>query len=103
MSIESALAELKRERARLDRAIEALEKIELHPGSPKADPARVAAPAVPKRSHLTEAGRKSISEFSKKRWAEWRKKREAGSAKNAKGTSSTGKAKSGKPSRTSRG
>lgn len=101
MSIESALTELKRERARLDRAIEALEKIEPHPASPQAAPSVVAAPTAAKRGHLTEAGRRRLSELAKQRWAE-KRKQQAAAAKNGKGMTSAAKTKSGKPSHGSR-
>jgi hypothetical protein len=69
--------ELKRERARLDRAIAALDG----PASPKvvASKARVAtqqpvARQETKRGGLTPEGRKRLSLAMKKRWAERKKK-----------------------------
>jgi hypothetical protein len=69
--------ELKQEKARLDRAIAALEG----PASPKvvARKARVTAhqPVAPqetKRGGMTPEGRKRLSLAMKKRWAERRKK-----------------------------
>lgn len=75
------IAELKTERDRLARAIEALEG----GGGPRKYAARVnkaAAPSAPaavagstkKVGRLTAAGRKRLSEAMKKRWAERRKK-----------------------------
>jgi hypothetical protein len=68
------VAELKRERDRLSRAIAALEG-----QSPKAATRRSAAPnrAVGGKregDRLTPAGRKRLSDLMKKRWAEKRKK-----------------------------
>lgn len=74
MSIEAVVAELKEERSRLDRAIEALEALSLPNHSGKALSAAVhLAPAAKKRRGLTPAGRKRLSELAKQRWAERRK------------------------------
>lgn len=77
MNLDTILEDLKKERARLDRAIAALEES----GSPRAvgKKARVTArqPAASKgkqRGGLTEEGRKRLSLAMKKRWAERRKK-----------------------------
>ena len=72
------VAELKRERDRLGRAITALEGL-----SPRATARMSAVPhraagSKKKRGHLTPEGRKRLSDLMKKRWAEKKKK---GSAK----------------------
>jgi hypothetical protein len=68
MDIAGIVTELKKERARLDRAIAALDG-----GAPHSNGT---ATVVHKRrgSRLTPAGRKRLSEMMKKRWAERRKK-----------------------------
>lgn len=68
------VAELKRERERLSQAIAALEG-----QPPKAAAKRTAVldqtiRAEHKQDHLTQAGRKRLSEMMKRRWAEKRKK-----------------------------
>jgi hypothetical protein len=68
------VAELKRERDRLSRAIAALEG-----QPPRAAASRTAVPhraarGKKKRDRLTPEGRKRLSELMKKRWAEKRKK-----------------------------
>jgi len=72
MDIQSILSDLKRERARLDQAIAALEG-----GS---EPRRRGRPvgsgsgkSHPRR-HMSAAARKRISEMMKQRWAERKKK-----------------------------
>ena len=72
MDIQSILSDLKRERARLDQAIAALEG-----GS---EPRRRGRPvgsgsgkSQPRR-HMSAAARKRISEMMKQRWAERKKK-----------------------------
>ena len=74
LDIERILAELKRERDRLNQAITALEGL-----SPRATPKRSAVPnpvtrRKKKRDRLTPEGRNRLSEMMKKRWAERRKK-----------------------------
>jgi hypothetical protein len=76
LDLRSIMAELERERDRLDRAIAALEALDTTAVSAKR---RVAAPQAgtsrkKKRGGLTPAGRKRLSEMMKKRWAERRKK-----------------------------
>jgi hypothetical protein len=76
LDIRSIVAELKRERDRLDRAIAALDTIDTTAVGAKR---RVAAPQAgssrkKKRGGLTSAGRKRLSEMMKKRWAERKKK-----------------------------
>jgi hypothetical protein len=75
LDLESIIAELKKERDRIGRAIAALEGA----GSSSATTKSVAAvpPSAPnqrQRGRLTPAGRKRLSEAMKKRWAERRKK-----------------------------
>lgn len=75
MDVEKIIAELKLERDRLDRAIEALEGG--GPGRSAAGASMAASPSAPlgkKRGRLTPAGRKRLSEAMKKRWAERRKR-----------------------------
>jgi hypothetical protein len=73
LDIEQILMELKRERDRLGRAIEALD------GNRSSRPTAKAATSISgttakTRGRLTPAGRKKLSEAMKKRWAERRKK-----------------------------
>ncbi|HWF38771.1 MAG TPA: hypothetical protein VG322_09645 [Candidatus Acidoferrales bacterium] len=73
MDINSIVAELKKERDRLDRAISALDGEARTNGVTRT----VGRPVARKRttgSRLTPAGRKRLSEMMKKRWAERRKK-----------------------------
>jgi hypothetical protein len=71
------VADLKKERDRIHRAIAALEGL----GSPKpavrqGGPAPgKSAPTTQKRGQLTPEGRKRLSDLMKKRWAERRKRR----------------------------
>ena len=76
MNAERILSELKLERDRLGRAIEALEGSTgaRRSAAPKAAAAASAAGPGRKRGRLTAAGRKRLSEAMKKRWAERRKK-----------------------------
>jgi hypothetical protein len=67
------VAELKRERDRLSRAIAALEGQSSKPVAIKSAVPHLAIRAE-KNDHLTPAGRKRLSELMKKRWAEKRKK-----------------------------
>jgi len=74
LDIESIVAELKKERERLNSAIAALEgssaktasTVTIHRQKPEANNHH--------GSRLTAAGRKRLSELMKKRWAERRKK-----------------------------
>ncbi len=75
MDITTILAELKRERDRLSRAIAVLEGTDVA----KSSPGKSAAPTLINRkgkkgSRLSAEGRKRLSEMMKKRWAERRKK-----------------------------
>jgi hypothetical protein len=65
------LAELKSERDRIDRAISALAAVGVI--ATGANPSK--RMGRPKRSGITPAGRKRLSEAMKKRWAEKKKKR----------------------------
>ena len=71
MDIQSILADLKRERDRLDRAITALEGPARRRGRP-AGSTKAASPRP--RRHMSAAARKRISEMMKQRWAERKKK-----------------------------
>ena len=74
MDTERIVAELKRERDRLSKAIAALDGDSLHSAArTSAVPSRAARSKV-KGDRLTPAGRKRLSEMMKKRWAERRKK-----------------------------
>jgi hypothetical protein len=75
MDITTIVAELKKERDRLNRAIAALEGTDVV----RTGPGKNAAPTLVirkgnKGSHLSAEGRKRLSEMMKKRWAERRKK-----------------------------
>ncbi len=75
MDIQNVLADLKKERARLDAAIEALQGLssgrKRGPGRPAGSgKAKVAAV---RRRHMSAAARKRISDMMKKRWAERKK------------------------------
>jgi hypothetical protein len=76
LNAERILSELKLERDRLGRAIEALEGSvgARRTAAPKAAAVAPAAGPGRKRGRLTAAGRKRLSEAMKKRWAERRKK-----------------------------
>ena len=73
MDIQAVLADLKKERARLDAAIDALEGL----GSGrKRGPGRPAGSGKSKGGgprHMSAAARKRISDMMKKRWAERKK------------------------------
>jgi len=74
MDIQNVLADLKRERTRLDTAIVALEGLGSHA---KRGPGRPAGSGKgkgrPRRRHMSTAARKRISDMMKKRWAERKK------------------------------
>lgn len=81
MNLQVIVAELKKERDRIDRAIAALDAISTNNGSRETKGrARAARPASTRSSrrsrkgHLTAAGRKRLSELMKRRWAERRRK-----------------------------
>ena len=74
MNIPDIVAELRKERTRLDSAIAALEGIG-GPARRGRKPGVSYGPAVKKRGGgITAAGRKRLSEMMKKRWAERRRK-----------------------------
>ena len=62
MDTKQILSQLHAERNRIDRAIAAIEGIHSDGGSP-------AAPGKRRRSRMSAAGRKRLSELMKKRWA----------------------------------
>jgi hypothetical protein len=79
MNLDSIVADLKRERDRLSRAIEALEETSSRTSARKPRALSVVAStngsgAKGPGRHLTPAGRKRLSEMMKKRWAERRRK-----------------------------
>lgn len=81
MNLLVIVAELKKERDRIDRAIAALDGISTNNGARatkgRSRPARPASTRSSRRSrkgHLTAAGRKRLSELMKRRWAERRRK-----------------------------
>lgn len=79
MDIQTVLAELTKERDRIDKAIAALSDL----GSRARRPGRPAGSAKlgtsrPRR-HMSAAARKRISQMMKKRWAERRRKAKAAS------------------------
>ena len=75
MEIDKIVADLKKERDRLVRAITALAGAEPAAGrrGRKAGP-MAGAPKRKRRGGITKEGRKRLSELMKKRWAERRKK-----------------------------
>ena len=75
MDIQSILADLKRERQRLDTAITALEGAGPRRRGRPAGSGKSAAgrPGRPRR-HMSAAARKRISEMMKQRWAERKRK-----------------------------
>ena len=80
MDIESIVAELKKERARLTKAIAALEGTDMRKTAAKATTAPESqTPTRKKRGGLTAKGRKRLSEMMKKRWAETKKKQASAS------------------------
>ena len=75
MDLERIIAELKKERDRIGRAIAALEGADSSNATTKSVAAvQPSTPNQSRRGHLTPAGRKRLSEVMKKRWAEQRKK-----------------------------
>jgi hypothetical protein len=74
LDTQAIVKELKRERARLDKAIAALEETD-SPAPRTSSPSVTPSAKPPKRAdRLTPEGRKRLSEAMKKRWAEKRKK-----------------------------
>jgi len=79
VNTQEIVKELKAERARLDRAIAALDGANTSPATVAThESSSDGARASRKRHHLTAAGRKRLSMLMKKRWAERRKKGLAG-------------------------
>jgi hypothetical protein len=75
MDTQEIVKELKAERARLDRAILALDGANTTRATAAThEPSSSGAGAPRKRHHMTGAGRKRLSMMMKKRWAEKRKK-----------------------------
>jgi hypothetical protein len=75
LEIDKIVADLKKERDRLVRAIAALAGTGSATAKRGRKPGRKAAPAKRKRrGGITKEGRKRLSELMKKRWAERRKK-----------------------------
>jgi hypothetical protein len=74
MDIHNILADLKRERENLDRAIGALEGLGTRRRGRPAGSHPAAATPKRKRRHMSAASRKRISEMMKQRWAERKKK-----------------------------
>ena len=77
MNVQQIVAELRKERDRIDRAIASLEE-----GHSNSQRAKVAPKSVRSKSGITSAGRKRLSEAMKRRWAERR-------ARSARATTST--------------
>ena len=73
MDLRNVVSELKQERDRLNRAIAALEGIEVAAVVTTKAPSKPAAKKA-KKHNLTAEGRKRLSEMMKKRWAERRRK-----------------------------
>lgn len=76
MDIQNILADLKRERERLDKAIGALEGLGTQTrrrGRPVGSHQAATTPKR-KRRHMSAASRKRISEMMKQRWAERKRK-----------------------------
>src|SRR5271157_2434178 len=76
MDIQNLVSDLRSERARLDRAIAALESLS-QPARRRGRPpkARQATPASSrKRGGITPAGRRRLAEMMRKRWATWKGK-----------------------------
>jgi hypothetical protein len=79
MDTQRIISELQDERDRIDQAIVALKTLSPN-GSRLAARARKARPVATRtrrRSRLTAAGRKRLSELMKQRWAEQRRKKAA--------------------------
>ena len=74
MDIQNILADLKREREHLDRAIGALEGLGTRRRGRTVGSHQAAAKPKRKRRHMSAASRKRISEMMKQRWAERKRK-----------------------------
>ena len=73
MDLRKVLSELKQERDRLNRAIAALEGIQV-PATAVAKGSSNPPAKKAKKHNITAEGRKRLSEMMKKRWAERRRK-----------------------------
>lgn len=69
-NLDSALTQLRQERARLDEAISALEAVTRNGASPKAKRLTTRV--------MSSAARRRIAAAQKARWAKWRKQQKAG-------------------------
>jgi hypothetical protein len=79
MDIQTLVAELTKERDRIERAIAALSDIgpsARRPGRPVGSGKAAGRPKT-RRRHMSPAARKRISEMMKKRWAERKRKAKA--------------------------
>ena len=75
MDLEGILAELRSQRARLDRAISALEGTAGPSARRRGRPPKAASTTGRQgRRHMSAAARKRISEATKARWAKWKGK-----------------------------
>jgi hypothetical protein len=80
MDIQTLVAELTKERDRIERAIAALSDIGTparRPGRPVGSGAGKSTGGRTRRRHMSPAARKRISEMMKKRWAERKRKAKA--------------------------
>lgn len=80
MNLQVIVAELKKERDRIDRAITALDGLSTNNGvrgtkgrATATKPSSTRSSRRSRRGHLTAAGRKRLSELMKRRWAERRR------------------------------
>jgi hypothetical protein len=88
MNLQLIVAELKKERDRIGRAIAALDQTSTRNADARKSRARQTKPATIRhssnRGHLTAAGRKRLSQLMKQRWAERRRKASNGRKSAAK-------------------
>lgn len=79
MDLQAIVAELKREREKLDQAIAALDGVSGRGGRRRGRPPGTTATAGRRRGrrHMSAEARKRISEMMKKRWAERKRKKAA--------------------------
>jgi hypothetical protein len=76
LDLQSIVADLKRERERLSRAIAALEETDSSPTTAKMAAASASSGSGNRQGRgLTPAARKHLSDLMKQRWAERKKKR----------------------------
>jgi hypothetical protein len=74
VDLRKVVSELKQERDRLNRAIDALEGMEVAAAAVTTKASSKPAMKKAKKHNLTAEGRKRLSEMMKKRWAERRRK-----------------------------